>query len=94
MARSSAGRFWLIFHLPSSRVIAIEVLAGARALDLRAPLEPAAATGAVRDGLRAGAGVPGPGPDRYLAPEIRDAVEYVRSGRAVAAAERVTGPLR
>jgi len=75
-----------------SRVIAIEVLAGARALDLRAPLEPGAATGAVRDGLRSA--VPGPGPDRYLAPEIRDAVEYVRSGRAIAAAEAVTGPLR
>jgi histidine ammonia-lyase len=86
-----------------TRVIAVEVLAGARALDLRAPLEPAAATAAVRDGLRSGAGsegpgseggVPGPGPDRFLAPEIQDAVEYVRSGRAVAAAERVTGPLR
>jgi histidine ammonia-lyase len=86
-----------------TRVVAVEVLAGARALDLRAPLEPAAATAAVRDGLRSGAGsdgagseggVPGPGPDRYLAPEIGDAVEYVRSGRAVAAAERVTGPLR
>jgi histidine ammonia-lyase len=77
-----------------SRVIAIEVLAGARALDLRAPLEPGPATAAVRDGLRSEAGVPGPGPDRYLAPEIRDAVEYVRSGRAIAAAEAVTGPLR
>jgi histidine ammonia-lyase len=75
-----------------SRVIAIEVLAGARALDLRAPLEPGAATRAVRDGLRSG--VPGPGPDRYLAPEIGDAVEYVTSGRAIAAAEAVTGPLR
>ena len=77
-----------------SQVVAIEVLAGARALDLRAPLEPGAATAAVRDGLRSEAGVPGPGPDRYLAPEIRDAVEYVRSGRAIAAAEAVTGPLR
>ena len=81
-----------------TRVVAVEVLAGARALDLRAPLEPAAATAAVRDALRAGAGseggVPGPGTDRYLAPEIRDAVEYVRSGRAIAAAESVTGPLR
>src|SRR6202035_4605927 len=39
-----------------TRVVAAEVLAGARALDLGAPLEPAAATAAVRDALRAGAG--------------------------------------
>src|ERR671917_320787 len=32
-----------------TRVLAIEILTAARALDLRAPLEPAAATGAVRD---------------------------------------------
>ena len=36
----------------------------------------------------------GPGPDRYLAPEIEAAVELVASGAAVAAAESVTGPLR
>ena len=38
--------------------------------------------------------VAGPGPDRYLAPEIAAAVELVRSGRLVAAAEAVCGPLR
>ena len=37
---------------------------------------------------------PGPGTDRYLAPEIEAAVEFVASGAAVAAAESVTGPLR
>ena len=40
------------------RVLAIEVLTGARALDLRAPLQPAAGTGAARDAVRAH--VPGP----------------------------------
>jgi histidine ammonia-lyase len=73
------------------RVLAIELLTAARALDLRAPLAPAPATAAVRDGLRAH--VEGPGPDRYLAPEIDAAHRYVTSGAALAAAESVTGPL-
>ncbi|NLU65895.1 histidine ammonia-lyase [Streptomyces sp. HNM0574] len=74
-----------------SRVIAVELYTAARALDLRAPLTPAPATAAVRDGLRET--VEGPGTDRFLAPEIESAVQYVVSGRAVAAAESVTGPL-
>jgi histidine ammonia-lyase len=74
-----------------ARVLGVELLTAARALDLRAPLVPAAATGAVRDLLREQ--VPGPGSDRYLAPEIEAAVALVASGAAVAAAETVTGPL-
>jgi histidine ammonia-lyase len=68
-----------------TRVLAIELLTAARALDLRAPLEPGPATAAVVAGLRERAA--GPGPDRYLAPEIEAAVDYVRSGAAVAAAD-------
>ncbi|WP_138759176.1 histidine ammonia-lyase [Modestobacter altitudinis] len=67
-----------------TRVLAIEVLTAARALDLRAPLAPAAATGAVRDAVRA-AGVPGPGPDRHLAPEIEAVVGLVQSGAVLTA---------
>src|SRR5215212_2359293 len=67
-----------------TRVLAIEVLTAARALDLRAPLAPAAATGAVRDLLRA-AGVAGPGPDRHLAPEIGTVVGLVGSGALLSA---------
>ena len=74
-----------------TRVLAIELLTAARALDLRAPLTPAAATGAVTAGLRAA--VEGPGADRFLAPEIEAAVAYVASGAAVRAAEAVTGAL-
>jgi histidine ammonia-lyase len=74
-----------------TRVVAIELLTAARALDLRAPLAPAAATAAVRDRLRAA--VAGPGPDRWLAPEIEAAVGLAASGELLAAAERVTGPL-
>src|SRR5580700_8845311 len=74
-----------------TRVVAVEVLTAARALDLRAPLRPGPATAAARDALRQR--VAGPGPDRYLAPDIAAAVELVRSGRLVAAAEAVCGPL-
>ena len=66
-----------------TRVLAIELLTAARALDLRAPLTPAPATAAVVAGLRARRSQ-GPGPDRFLAPEIEAAVDYVASGDAVA----------
>jgi histidine ammonia-lyase len=74
-----------------TRVLAIELLTAARALDLRAPLSPAPATGAVVAGLRVS--VDGPGPDRFLAPEIEAAVGYVASGAAVRAAEAAAGTL-
>jgi len=74
-----------------TQVLAVEILTAARGLDMRAPLRPAPATAAVVEVLRSR--VPGPGPDRYLSPEIGAAVELVRSGALVAAAERVVGPL-
>ncbi|WP_375390064.1 histidine ammonia-lyase [uncultured Amnibacterium sp.] len=74
-----------------ARVLGIEVLAAARALDLRAPLQPAPASAAVRDRLREH--VAGPGPDRFLAPELEAAAALVRDGRIRTAAEQVTGPL-
>ncbi|HEX7739445.1 MAG TPA: histidine ammonia-lyase [Marmoricola sp.] len=76
-----------------TRVLAVEVLTAARALDLRAPLEPSPATGAVIALLRS-SGVPGPGPDRFLAPEIEQVVGLVRTGAVVAAAEAVLGEMR
>ncbi|GAB2473538.1 histidine ammonia-lyase [Jatrophihabitans fulvus] len=76
-----------------TRVLAIELLTAARALDLRAPLEPGPATGAVVSALRES--VPAPGHDRFLAPEIEAAVDLVRSGRAVAVADAaLPAPLR
>jgi len=75
-----------------TRVLAIEVLTGARALDLRAPLTPSPATGAVVRLLRS-SGIAGPGPDRHLSPEIETAVSLVASGAVLAAAESVIGEL-
>ena len=76
-----------------TRVLAVEVLAGARALDLRRPLEPSPATGAVVRLLR-DAGIDGPGPDTHLAPDIETAYDLVRSGAVVAAAEAAIGEMQ
>ncbi|MCE1177724.1 MAG: histidine ammonia-lyase [Micrococcales bacterium] len=78
-----------------TRVLAVEVLTAARGLELRAPLRPSPATGAVVVALRE-AGVEGPGPDRWLAPEIDAAVHLTASGAVVTAAEAGLGgiPLR
>jgi len=73
-----------------ARVLACEALSAARSIDLRG-LGSAPATAAVVAALREF--VAGPGPDRFLSPEIEATVEFVKSGRLVAAAERVTGPL-
>ena len=74
-----------------AQVLAIEILSTARALDLRAPLSPADATASVVSLLRRD--VEGPGPDRYLAPEIAATTALVRDGSIVRAVETVTGPL-
>ncbi|MFD2028596.1 histidine ammonia-lyase [Promicromonospora aerolata] len=73
-----------------TRVLAIEVLTATRALDFRAEA-PAAGTGAVHDAVRAV--VPGPGPDRYLAPEIEHVVELVATGAVATAPAAAVGPL-
>jgi histidine ammonia-lyase len=74
-----------------ARVVAIEYLTAARALDLRAPLTPSPATGAAVALLRRT--VEGPGPDRHLAPEIEHAYDDVRSGALVRAVEDTMGEL-
>ena len=59
------------------RIVAIELITAARAIELREPLQPAPITGAFISKLRS-AGVAGPGPDRFLAPEIEAATEFLR----------------
>ncbi len=74
-----------------TRVLAVELLTAARGIQLRAPLEPSPATGAVIRALRETTHAPGP--DRFLAPEIEAAVQFVATGEALRAVETVTGPL-
>lgn len=75
-----------------TRIVAIELYAATRAVELREGLTPAPATRAVIEAVRK-AGVQGPGPDRFLAPDLAAADEFVRSGALLAAVEPVTGPL-
>ena len=59
------------------RVVAIELVTAARALDMRAPLKPAPITGALLAKLRKE--VPGVGPDRFLAPELEAAERLLKA---------------
>jgi len=74
-----------------ARILAVELAVAARALDLRRPLQPSPATAAVVDRVRRD--VEGPGPDRFVAPELAAAERLIRGGAAVGAAERVIGAL-
>jgi histidine ammonia-lyase len=73
------------------RILAVELTCAARALDLRAPLEPGPGTAAARAAVRAV--IPGPGPDRWLAPELADAEALVASGAVLDAVEAAIGSL-
>lgn len=75
-----------------TRVVAIELYAATRAVELREGLTPAPATRAVIEAVRK-AGVEGPGPDRFLSPDLAAADAFVRSGALLEAVEPVTGPL-
>ncbi|WP_346098888.1 histidine ammonia-lyase [Streptomyces olivaceiscleroticus] len=75
-----------------TRVVAVELYAATRAVEMREGLTPSPATRAVLAAVRAD-GVAGPGQDRFLAPDLAAAYEFVRSGKLVAAVEQVTGPL-
>jgi histidine ammonia-lyase len=74
-----------------ARILSIELVTAARGLDLRAPLQPGRGTGAALSAVRAE--VPGPGEDRFLAPELAAAEGLVRSGALLAAVEQVLGRL-
>ncbi|MFM7014356.1 MAG: aromatic amino acid lyase, partial [Actinomycetota bacterium] len=59
------------------RVLAIELVTAARALELRSPLKPAPATASMLSKLRKD--VAGVGPDRFLAPELEAAERLLSS---------------
>jgi histidine ammonia-lyase len=73
------------------RILAVELTCAARALDLRAPLAPGPGTAAARAAVRGQ--IPGPGPDRWLAPELAEAEALVASGALLDAVEQAIGPL-
>lgn len=61
-----------------TKIVGIEYLTAARAIDLRAPLQPSPVTGKAVSELRKTS--PGPGPDRFLAPDMQAAVNVVANG--------------
>ena len=73
------------------RILSIEAVVAARAIDLRKPLDPAAGTGAARTAIRHV--VAGPGPDRILAPELAVVEDLIGRGDLLSSVETVTGPL-
>ena len=58
------------------RILAVEYVCAARAIELRSPLAPGRATGAALAALRTA--VPGVGPDRFLSPELAAADGLLR----------------
>jgi histidine ammonia-lyase len=75
------------------RILAVEAVCAARGLELRAPLKPAAGTGAAVGAIRDG-GVRGPGADRHHAPELAAAERVVAAGEIVRAVEEAVGELQ
>ncbi len=72
-------------------ILGVEALCAARALLLRAPLEPGPATRAAAALVNEATG--GPGPDRHLAPELDAAASLVGSGALLDAVQAVSGEL-
>jgi histidine ammonia-lyase len=73
------------------RILAVELVCAGHGIDLRAPLQPGAGTGAALGALRSR--VAGPGPDRHLAPDLAAAEELVTSGELLGAVEAEIGAL-
>jgi histidine ammonia-lyase len=75
-----------------SRILAIELVCAARGLDLRAPLRPAPGTAAALTAIRRL--ILGPGPDRYVAPELAAVQALVASGELLRDVESEIGALQ
>ena len=75
-----------------SRILAIELVTAARAIELREGLAPSPATASVIKALRQV--VPGCGPDRWLSPELEAATSLVQSGEVQSAAREIISDLR
>jgi histidine ammonia-lyase len=74
-----------------TRILAVELVCAGHGLDLRAPLQPGAGTGAALRALRTR--VAGPGPDRQVAPDLAAAEGLIASGELLGAVEAEIGAL-
>jgi histidine ammonia-lyase len=73
------------------RILSVELATAARGLDLRGPLSPGPGTAAALAAVREE--VPGPGPDRWLSPELAATERVVASGTLIEAVEGTIGGL-
>ena len=74
-----------------ARILAIELVTSARAIEFRQGLTPSPATARVIAELRKT--VPGVGPDRFLSPELEAATTLINSGAVLSAAKEVVTTL-
>ena len=72
-----------------ARILAVEAMAAGLAIDLRDPIQPGVGSRAALDLLRQH--VPGPGPDRFLAPELATVTELLSDGSLLGAVEGRVG---
>ena len=91
MGNAAGLKAWQVVANAES-ALAIELLAGAQAIEFFAPLEPGLGARAARDAVRALS--PRVGDDRSLAGDIELVAEAIRDGGFVAAVEADVGELR
>src|SRR6266480_410809 len=91
MGNAAGLKAWQVLA-NAERALAIELLAGAQAVEFLAPLEPGAGAGAARDAVRALS--PRVGDDRSLAGDIGLVARAIRDGGFVAAVAADVGELR
>jgi histidine ammonia-lyase len=72
-------------------ILAVEAVVAAQAIEMRAPLAASPAGRATVAQLRTR--IPGPGPDRYLAPDLAAAAAMTADGHLLEAAQSVVGEL-
>jgi histidine ammonia-lyase len=91
MGNASGLKAWQVLA-NAERVVAIELLAGAQAVELHAPLVPGTGGRAARELVRSHS--PRLGDDRSLADDIEAVAGAIRDGSAVGAVEAEAGELR
>jgi histidine ammonia-lyase len=91
MGNAAGLKAWQVLA-NAERVLAIELLAGAQAVEFLAPLVPGVGAGAAHDLIREIS--PRLSDDRPLAPDIEAVAEAIRAGRFVPAVETAAGELR
>jgi histidine ammonia-lyase len=90
MGNASGLKAWQVLA-NAERVLAIELLAGAQAVEFHAPLEPGVGSRAARELVRSIS--PRLGDDRSLADDIEALAASIRDGSALAAIEAEAGEL-